>query len=34
VLKEENVWVAGAEMIRVEAPWGITFPEKTAAVKV
>jgi hypothetical protein len=34
VLQEENVWVAGAEMVRAEAPWGITFPEKTAAVKV
>ena len=34
VLQEENLWVAGAEMVRVEAPWGITFPEKPAAIKV
>lgn len=34
VVQEENVWVAGAEMVRVEAPWGITFPEKPAAKKL
>lgn len=30
VVPEENVWVAGAELALVEAPWGITFPEKPA----
>ena len=34
VVQEENLWVAGAEMVRVEAPWGITFPDKATAVKV
>lgn len=30
VVQEENLWVAGAEMVKLEAPWGITFPEKPA----
>jgi PilZ domain len=34
VLQEGNVWVTGAEMVRAETPWGITFPEKPATVKV
>ncbi|HEY4840196.1 MAG TPA: PilZ domain-containing protein [Candidatus Acidoferrales bacterium] len=28
VVQEENLWVAGAEMVKLEAPWGISFPEK------
>lgn len=34
VVQEESLWVAGAEMVMLEAPWGITFPEKPPAVKV
>jgi hypothetical protein len=34
VVQEENLWVAGAEMVKLEAPWGISFPEKPAAVKI
>ena len=34
VVQEENLWVAGAEMVQLEAPWGIKFPEKQPAVKV
>jgi hypothetical protein len=34
VVQEENLWVAGAEMVKLEAPWGITFPEKPTATKV
>jgi hypothetical protein len=34
VVQEENVWVAGADMVKVEAPWGVTFPEKPAAAKI
>jgi PilZ domain len=34
VVKEEGLWVAGAEMLKVEAPWGLSFPEKPAAAKV
>jgi PilZ domain-containing protein len=34
VIQEENLWVAGAEMVKLEAPWGITFPEKPATDKV
>ena len=34
VVQEENLWVAGAEMVQREAPWGIKFPEKPSAVKV
>ena len=34
VVQEENLWVAGADMIRMEAPWGVTFPDAPAAVKV
>jgi hypothetical protein len=33
VVQEENLWVAGAEMVKLEAPWGITFPEESAAIK-
>jgi hypothetical protein len=34
VVHEENLWIAGAAMVKLEAPWGITFPEKPAAAKV
>jgi hypothetical protein len=34
VLQEENLWVAGADMIRMEAPWGVTFPDAPVAVKL
>jgi hypothetical protein len=34
VLQEENLWVAGADMVRLEAPWGVTFPDAPAAIKV
>jgi hypothetical protein len=33
VVREENLWVAGAEMVKLEAPWGITFPEKPLVPK-
>jgi hypothetical protein len=33
VVQEENLWVAGAEMVQREAPWGINFPDKPAAIK-
>jgi PilZ domain-containing protein len=34
VVQEEDLWVAGAQMVKLEAPWGITFPEKPATTKV
>lgn len=34
VVQEENLWIAGAEMVKLEAPWGITFPEKPAPAKL
>jgi hypothetical protein len=34
VVQEENLWVAGAEMVQREAPWGIKFPDKPAVAKV
>ena len=34
VVQEENLWVAGADMVRLESPWGVTFPDAPAAVKV
>jgi hypothetical protein len=34
VVREEDLWIAGAEMVKLEAPWGITFPEKPAPAKV
>jgi len=33
VVREDNLWVGGAELAPVEAPWGVKFPEKLA-VKV
>jgi c-di-GMP-binding flagellar brake protein YcgR len=33
VVVEENLWVAGAELAPLEAPWGVKFPEEHA-VKV
>lgn len=33
VVQEENLWVAGAEMVKLEAPWGLSFPEKPAVAK-
>jgi hypothetical protein len=26
VLQEENVWVVGAEIVKIDQPWGIVFP--------
>ena len=34
VLQEQDLWVAGADLVRIEAPWGVTFPETPATVKV
>lgn len=34
VVQEEDLWVAGAEMVKLEAPWGISFPEKPVPAKV
>jgi hypothetical protein len=34
VVKEGNLWVAGAEMVELEAPWGISFPEKPTTPKL
>jgi len=34
VVQEENLWVAGAEMVKLEAPWGISFPEKPPTPKI
>ena len=34
VVKEDELWVAGAEMVKLEAPWGITFPEKPTTTKI
>jgi len=34
VVQEEDLWVAGADMVRMEAPWGVTFPDAPVAVKV
>ncbi len=33
VVKESELWVAGAEMVKPEAPWGISFPEKPVSTK-
>jgi len=33
VVREDELWVVGAETAPVEAPWGLTFPDKPA-VKV
>jgi PilZ domain len=34
VVKENELWVAGAEMVMLEAPWGISFPEKPSTTKL
>jgi hypothetical protein len=34
VVPENNLWVVGAELAPLEAPWGVTFPDKPTAVKV
>jgi hypothetical protein len=32
-VKEEELWVVGAEMIVPEGPWGVAFPPKIALTK-
>lgn len=27
VVQEENLWVVGAEMVKVASPWGLAFPD-------
>jgi hypothetical protein len=33
VIQEENLWVVGAEMVKVASPWGVAFPDAPAPVE-
>lgn len=33
VKREKDLWIAGAEMVEPERPWGISFPSKSPPAK-